>query len=40
MLKNREGQKVPNVIFKTRQNDEFVDVSTNDIFKGKTVAVF
>ena len=40
MLKNREGQKVPNVIFKTRQNDEFVDVSTNDIFKNKTVIVF
>jgi len=40
MLKNREGQKVPNVIFKTRQNDEFVDVTTDDIFKGKTVIVF
>lgn len=40
MLKNREGQKVPNVIFKTRQNDEFVNISTNDIFKNKTVIVF
>ena len=40
MLKSREGQKVPNVIFKTRQNDKFVDVSTDDIFKSKTVVVF
>jgi len=40
MLSNREGKKVPNVIFKTRENNEFVDVSTDDLFKGKTVAVF
>jgi len=40
MLKNREGQKVPNVVFKTRQNDEFVDVTTDELFKGKTVVVF
>jgi len=40
MLKNREGQKVPNVVFKTRQNDEFVDVNTEELFKGKTVVVF
>ena len=40
MLQNREGQKVPSVVFKTRQNDEFVDVSTDEIFKGKTVVVF
>jgi glutaredoxin-like protein len=40
MLKNREGQKVPNVVFKTRQNDDFVDVTTDELFKGKTVVVF
>ncbi|NER99682.1 MAG: glutathione peroxidase, partial [Symploca sp. SIO1B1] len=40
MLKNREGQKVPNVTFKTRQNDEWVDVTTDELFAGKTVAVF
>ena len=40
MLSNQEGSKVPNVIFKTRENNEFVDVTTNDIFKGKTVVVF
>ena len=40
MLENREGQRVPNVVFKTRKNNEFVDVSTDDVFKGKTVVVF
>lgn len=40
MLKNHEGQRVPNVVFKTRQNGEFVDVTSDDIFKGRTVAVF
>jgi len=40
MLENREGKKVPNVIFRTRRDHEWIDVSTNDIFKGKTVVVF
>jgi glutaredoxin-like protein len=40
MLENREGQNVPNVTFHTRQNDEWVDVTTDDIFKGKTVVLF
>ncbi|MFO7581715.1 glutathione peroxidase [Guyparkeria sp.] len=40
MLENREGQKVPNVTFRTRQNHDWVNVTTDDIFKGKTVAVF
>ena len=40
VLKNHEGQKVPNVVFKTRQNDEFVDVTTDNLFRGKTVVVF
>ena len=39
-LPNKEGQRVPNVIFPTRQNGEWVNVSTDDIFKGKTVVVF
>ncbi len=39
-MKNIEGQKVPQVIFKTRQNHEFVDLSSDDIFKGRTVVVF
>jgi len=40
MLPNRESQRVPNVTFKTRQNNEFVDVTTDQIFKGRTVVVF
>jgi len=39
-MKSHEGQAVPSVIFKTRQNNEFVDVSTDDLFKDKTVIVF
>lgn len=40
MLPNREGQKVPNVTFRTRQNDQWVNVTTDDLFAGKTVVVF
>jgi glutaredoxin-like protein len=40
MFENREGQQVPQVTFRTRRNHEWVDVSTDDIFKGKTVVVF
>lgn len=40
MLENREGQHVPKVIFKTRDNGEFVDISSDELFKGKTVVVF
>ena len=40
MLENREGQKVPNVTFRTRQNHDWVNVTSDEIFKGKTVAVF
>jgi len=40
MLANHEKQNVPNVSFKTRQNNEFVDVTTADIFSNKTVVVF
>jgi glutathione reductase (NADPH) len=36
-MKNIEGHKVPQVVFKTRQNNEFVDVSSDDIFRGRTV---
>lgn len=39
-LENREGQKVPNVTFRTRQNDEWVDVTTDELFNGKNVVVF
>jgi glutaredoxin-like protein len=40
MFENREGQRIPDVTFKTRQNNQWVDVTTDQIFKGKTVAVF
>ncbi len=39
-LENREGQKVPNVIFRTRRDHEWVDVGTDEVFRGKTVVVF
>lgn len=39
-MKNREGQKVPSVTFKTRVNGEFLDLISDDVFKGRTVAVF
>ncbi|WP_319782316.1 glutathione peroxidase [Oceanisphaera sp. IT1-181] len=40
MLEDKTGQAVPQVTFRTRQGEQWVDVSTDDIFKGKTVAVF
>ena len=40
MLSNQEGQKIPSVTFRTRQNNEWVDVTSNDLFAGKTVVVF
>ncbi|MBI1424714.1 MAG: redoxin family protein [Gammaproteobacteria bacterium] len=40
MFENREGQKVPQVTFRTRRNHEWVDVSSDEIFRGKTVVVF
>lgn len=40
MLPNHEGKKIPSVVFRTRQGDAWKDVSTDDLFKGKTVVVF
>lgn len=40
MLNNIEGQNVPSVTFPTRQGDEWVNVTTNALFKNKTVVVF
>jgi peroxiredoxin (alkyl hydroperoxide reductase subunit C) len=39
-LVNREGRIVPNVTFRTRQHHEWVNVTSDEIFKGKTVVVF
>ncbi len=40
MLKNIEGQTIPNVTFATRQNDEWKSVTTDEIFTGRAVVVF
>lgn len=40
MLPNREGQRVPDVTFPIRKNNEWVNVTTDELFKGKTVVVF
>ena len=39
-FENREGQPVPQVTFRTRQQHEWVDIDSNEIFKDKTVIVF
>ncbi|WP_409523454.1 glutathione peroxidase [Nitrincola sp. MINF-07-Sa-05] len=40
MLQNREGQRVPDVTFRTRQGNEWVNLTTDELFKGKTVVLF
>ncbi|CAM4100064.1 glutathione peroxidase [Bordetella tumulicola] len=40
MLQNREGQRVPNATFPVREGNEWKQVTTDDIFKNKTVVVF
>jgi len=40
MLENKEGQAVPNVTFKTRINNDWMDVTTKSLFENKTVVVF
>jgi len=40
MIKNREGREIPRVTFRTRIDHEWVDVTTDEIFKGRTVVVF
>ncbi|MBE1275962.1 glutathione peroxidase [Enterovibrio baiacu] len=37
---NKEGQNVPSVTFPTRQGDAWVNVTTQELFAGKTVVVF
>ncbi len=39
-MQNREGQKVPHVTFKSRSDGDWVDVTSAEIFDGKTVVVF
>jgi len=40
MFRSIEGQRVPQVTFKTRRDHEWVDLSTDDVFAGKSVVVF
>ena len=40
MLKNREGERVPNVTFRTRDDSQWQDITTDELFAGKTVIVF
>lgn len=40
MLSNLEGKRIPDVTFRTRQGHEWVDVSSADVFGGKTVVLF
>ena len=40
MLQNIEGQTVPQVVFKTRKDHEWVDTSSEKLFKDRTVVVF
>ncbi|MEA2752394.1 MAG: glutathione-dependent peroxiredoxin [Myxococcales bacterium] len=39
-LKNIEGQRVPEVTFRTRDGSQWKDVKTSDVFAGKKVVVF
>lgn len=39
-FQSREGQSVPDVAFRYRENGEWKDTNTEQLFKGKTVAVF
>jgi glutaredoxin-like protein len=40
MFENREGQKVPQVTFRVRRDHEWADVTSDEIFRDKTVVVF
>lgn len=40
MFSDKEGKAVPQVTFHTRQDDKWVDVTTDELFKNKTVIVF
>jgi len=40
MPEARDGKPVPQVTFRTRQDHEWVNLSSDEVFKGKTVIVF
>jgi len=40
MFESREGQNVPAAVFQTRHNNDWLAVTSDEIFKGKRVVVF
>ncbi len=40
MLENREGQQVPEAVFRTRRGHQWVNLNSDDVFKGKTIVMF
>jgi glutaredoxin-like protein len=40
MLPNSEGRKIPQVKFRVRRDGQWSEITTDQIFKGRTVAVF
>ena len=40
MFQDRTGNRLPQVTFRTRRGHEWVDVTTDEVFTGKTVVVF
>jgi len=40
MFANREGRRVPEVTFKLRRDNQWVSLSSTDLFKDRTVVVF
>jgi glutaredoxin-like protein len=40
MFENREGTQVPQITFHTRHDHDWVRVSSDEVFRGKTVVVF
>ena len=40
MFENKEGSRIPKVVFRTRRAHEWLDVASGDIFSGRTVVVF
>ena len=40
MFPNSEGKKVPEVTFRARRDNDWVDITTDELFRGKTVIVF
>ena len=40
MTRSKEGSSIPNVTFRTREGDEWVDINSTSLFSGKNVVVF